>query len=98
MPIPGLFGPRYYLGLMRLQQGRPAEAADFLGEALKITPDNLGALMNHGMALQGAGRAAEALESFDKALALQPNLPEAPYNRGVALADLQRYELAIGQL
>jgi len=25
---PALFGPRYYLGLMRLQQGRDAEACD----------------------------------------------------------------------
>lgn len=92
---PGLFGPRYYLGVMRLQQNRSAEAADFLSEAIKITPDNLGAVMHHGMALQGSGRAAEALESFDKALQIQPNLPEALYNRGVALADLQRYELAL---
>lgn len=92
---PGLFGPRYYLGLMRLQQGRPADAVPFLREALQITPGNLGALMHHGMALQGSGQAAEALASFDKALALQPNLPEALYNRGVALADLQRYELAL---
>jgi tetratricopeptide (TPR) repeat protein len=53
---PGLFGPRYYLGLMRLQQGRNAEAATYLGEALQISPDNLGALMNYGMALQGAAR------------------------------------------
>ncbi len=28
---PGLFGPRYYLGLIRLQQGRPDEACDYLG-------------------------------------------------------------------
>ena len=92
---PGLFGPRYYLGLIRLQQGRPADAVPFLSEALQITPGNLGALMHHGMALQGSGRAAEALESFDKALELQPNLPEALYNRGVALGDLQRYEMAL---
>ncbi len=92
---PGLFGPRYYLGLMRLQQGRSSEAAAYLGEALQISPDNLGALMNHGMALQGAGRSAEALESFEKALEIDSNLPEAHYNRGVALADMHRFELAV---
>ena len=92
---PGLFGPRYYLGLMRLQQGRNSEAATYLGEALQISPDNLGALMNHGMALQGAGRPDEALESFNKALAIDPNLPEAHYNRGVALVDMHRFEMAV---
>ena len=92
---PGLFGPRYYMGLIRLQQGRSAEACDYLGEALKISPDNLGAVMNHGMALQGAGRADEALETFDRALEIQPNMPEALYNRGVVLADMHRFELAV---
>ncbi len=92
---PGLFGPRYYMGLMRLQQGRNSEAATYLGEALQISPDNLGALMNHGMALQGAGRPGEALESFDKALAIDPNLPEAHYNRGVSLVDMHRFEMAV---
>jgi tetratricopeptide (TPR) repeat protein len=92
---PGLFGPRYYLGLMRLQQGRNAEAATYLGEALQISPDNLGALMNYGMALQGAGRSPEALEAFDKALTIESNLPEAHYNRGVALANMHRFEMAV---
>ena len=92
---PGLFGPHFYLGLMRLQQGRNAEAAEMLGRALKITPTDLGALMNHGMALRAAGRATEALESFDRAAAIKPDLAEAHYNRGVALGDLQRYETAI---
>ena len=92
---PGLFGPRYYLGLLRLQQGRSAEAAEYLGEALKISPDHLGAMMNHGMAQQGAGRAAEALECFDRVLEIQPNMPEALYNRGVVLADMHRFEMAV---
>ena len=91
---PQLFGPRYYLGILRLQQGRSPEAAEYLAQALKIFPQDMGALMHHGMALQAAGRSSEALESFDRALAIQPNVPEAHYNRGVALAGLMQFERA----
>ena len=49
---PGLFGPNYYMGLIRMQEGRFEEAASYLESALRITPDELGALMNHGMALR----------------------------------------------
>src|SRR3569832_1652377 len=88
-------GPRFYMGLMRLQQGRTAEACDYLGEAAQISPTDLSVLMNYGMALRAAGRAQEALDAFDRALAVQPNMPEGLYNRGVALADLKRFELAV---
>jgi predicted O-linked N-acetylglucosamine transferase (SPINDLY family) len=92
---PQLFGPRYYLGIIRLQQGRNAEACEYLGQAVRVHPDDLGVLMNYGMALRAAGRAQEALEAFDRALTIQPNLVEALYNRGVALSDLKQYELAV---
>ena len=92
---PRLFGPRYYLGLIRLQQGRNAEACEFLGDALKVYPGDLGALMSYGMALRGAGRPEDAVAVFDRALAIQPNMAEGHYNRGVALVDLNRFELAV---
>lgn len=92
---PQLFGPHYYLGLMRLQQGRHEEACGYLGDAVSIFPNDVAALMNYGMALSAAGRADKALEVFERVLAIQPNLAEALYNRGVALADLQRFEMAV---
>ena len=92
---PALFGPRYYLGLMRLQQGRDAEACDYFSVALKVYPNDLGLVMNYGMALRAAGRPQDALEMFERALAIRPNLPEALYNRGVALSDLERFEMAV---
>ena len=92
---PQLFGPRYYLGILRLQQGRHQEACDFLETALKIFPNDLGALMNSGMALRAAGRAQEAVAIFDRALAIQPNMAEGLYNRGVALGDLKQFEMAV---
>jgi len=92
---PGLFGPRYYLGLLRLQQGRMAEACDCLDDAVKILPNDLAALMNYGMALRANRQPDEAVAIFDRVLAIQPNMAEAFYNRGVALGDLQRYETAV---
>ncbi len=92
---PALFGPRFYLGLIRLAQGRNDEACTYFGEALMVYPNDLGLLMNYGMALRAAGRAQDALEMFERALAIRPNLPEALYNKGVALSDLERYELAV---
>jgi predicted O-linked N-acetylglucosamine transferase (SPINDLY family) len=92
---PRLYGPRFYLGLLKLQQGMPQQACDFLGEALQISPNELPALMNYGMALRAAGRPEEALAAFDRALAVQPNMAEGFYNRGVALGDLNRFEHAV---
>jgi len=92
---PRLFGPRYYLGLMRLQQDRSAEACAYLDQALAVFPNDLGALMNYGMALRAAARPEEALTMFDRALSIQPNMAEGLYNRGVALSDLGRFELAV---
>jgi predicted O-linked N-acetylglucosamine transferase (SPINDLY family) len=92
---PRLFGPRFYMGLLTLQQGRNAEACDFLGEAVQISPDDLNALMNYGMALRAADRAEEAILAFDRALAIQPDMAEGFYNRGVALSDVQRFEMAV---
>jgi len=92
---PRLFGPRHYLGLIRLQQGRNGEACTFLDEALAVFPNDLSALMSYGMALRGAGRPEEAVAVFDRALAIQPKMAEGHYNRGVALGDLYRFELAV---
>jgi len=92
---PGLFGPHYYMGLMRLQQGLHAEACSYLAQAVAISPNEVGALMNHGMALRTVGKPDEALGAFDRILAMHPNMPEALYNRGVALSDLRRFETAV---
>jgi protein O-GlcNAc transferase len=92
---PALFGPRYYMGVLRLQQGRNDDATTYLAGALKIFPQDPGALMNYGMALRAVGRGTEALEQFDKVLALQPGMAEGHFNRAIALGDLKRFELAV---
>lgn len=92
---PQLFGPRFYLGLLTLQQGRNQEACGYLDEALQISPNDLNALMNYGMALRAASRPEEAVAAFDRALAIKPDMAEGLYNRAVALSDLKRFEMAV---
>ena len=87
---PELFGPRYYMGLLRLQQGRSSEAADFLGEALRISPDNAGARYNLGLALLQLQRAGDALAAFDSVMATGVQDAKLFTNRGVALWNLKR--------
>ena len=60
---PGLFGPHYYMGLIRLQQGRPDEACAFLAQAVGISPNETGALMNYGYGA-ARGRASRMRHSL----------------------------------
>ncbi|HEX4178827.1 MAG TPA: tetratricopeptide repeat protein, partial [Rhizomicrobium sp.] len=76
-------------------QGRPQEACDYLEQAVQISPNEISALMNYGMALRAAGKPEDALHAFDRVVAIQPNLAEALYNRGVTAADLKRFETAV---
>ena len=87
---PSLFGPRYYMGLLRLQQGRSTEACDHLGAALLISPDNVGARYNLGLALMGLQRAQEALAAFDSVIAAGVGDAKLFNHRGVALWNLKR--------
>lgn len=95
---PGLFEPRYYLGVLRMQQGRLAEAVSLLEEALRLRPDDVTALANHGLALHTLGRTTEALASFDRALAAQPHSAEIHCQRGATLAELGRSDEALAAL
>ncbi len=90
MREPGLFGPRYYLGVMRMQQGRFEEAAAFLREALRLREQDLHTLVNLGMALRHLGRPGEALPPLARALELRPDLAEAHYQQAAALHELGR--------
>ncbi|HEY5085193.1 MAG TPA: tetratricopeptide repeat protein, partial [Rhizomicrobium sp.] len=55
---PNFYPALHLMGLIRLHQGRPAEALPFIERALKAqapTPEMLG---NYGIALEGVGRHA----------------------------------------
>ena len=77
------------------QQGRTAEGLEWLESALKINPNEPGALSHYGAALQVAERFEEALAIYDKVLAIAPNFVEALYNRGLALQHFKRFEDAL---
>ena len=86
---PGNAGARHFLGIIRFQQGRPAEALDWIAAALNLKRD-ADVLTSRGNILEALGRPDEALESYDQALALQPDLTNALYNRGTVLSNLKR--------
>ncbi|MEY4707408.1 MAG: hypothetical protein RJB58_1131 [Pseudomonadota bacterium] len=87
---PHLFRPHYYLGLMRMQQGRSEEAANHLQEALRISPDNAGARYSLGIALMNLRRADQALAAFDAVMTTGAQDPKLFNHRGVALWHLKR--------
>jgi tetratricopeptide (TPR) repeat protein len=83
-------------GLLRLQQGRPADAVGFFTEALNAQPANATLWSSLGLAQSGSGNCAAALASFDRALALKPDYAEALNSRGNVLRELRRPEEALG--
>jgi predicted O-linked N-acetylglucosamine transferase (SPINDLY family) len=89
------FAPLHFLGILKLQQGRPGEAVTLIESAIAIEPANVEARINYGNALKLAGRPEEALIHFDRALELNPNHAGAPYNRAILLAELNRLEEAL---
>jgi tetratricopeptide (TPR) repeat protein len=84
------FDALHFLGVLRYQQRRFADALSLIAAALRQNPGFPPTLLNHGLVLDALGRCEEALASYDRALALQPDYAEALYNRGVVLRRLAR--------
>ena len=76
------------LGIILVQSGRAAEAANLLGRAAALTPKDAVAHNNHGNALRSLGKHLSALACYDRALVLRSDYAEAYYNRGVTLYEL----------
>ena len=84
-----------WLGVIALQKGDPAAAADLTGRAVTLDPGNATAHTQAGNALRAMSRPEAALASYDRALALKSDYPEALVNRGAVLRDLKRPEEAL---
>jgi len=56
-----------------LNEGRPADALEAVGAAIRLEPEGAGLHMLRGVLLGAAGRDADALASFERAWALDPD-------------------------
>ncbi|RZA10411.1 MAG: tetratricopeptide repeat protein, partial [Lysobacteraceae bacterium] len=73
------------LGVVRLKQGRFAEAENLFLQARAAVPNEPLLAFNVGRALVGQGRAADAIAAFRAALSLKPDFAEALYEMGALL-------------
>ncbi len=86
---PCVLAARESAGMLALQLGDPAQAAEWLAGATGPV-----ARTNHGFALLGLGHAADALADFDAVLAAESRNDEATFGRGLSLVALGRASLA----
>jgi protein O-GlcNAc transferase len=87
---PEQFEASYLLGMLKMQQGQPAQALVLIEAAVRIKPFAPEALATLGAVLVTLDRPAEALKAYDRLIKLRPD-PDALYNRGVALTSLGRH-------
>jgi predicted O-linked N-acetylglucosamine transferase (SPINDLY family) len=82
-------------GIIALEAGKPARAAELIGEALRANPHSAAAHSHRGNALFDLRHYAAAIESYDHAISLQADLTTAHNNRGLAFGCLGQYRTAI---
>lgn len=75
--LPNHFDAVHLSGIVALQQGRVAAAADLLGRAHRLSPKNAMCALRFGLALTMAGRAAEAEAPLRAAVSLDAGSAEA---------------------
>ncbi len=92
---PGHFDSLHLLGVIAMQRGQTAEAAELIGRAVQADRKQSAAHNNLGLALRALHRQEEALEAFTRALTLKVDNAEAHYNRALTLLDLQRLDQAL---
>jgi predicted O-linked N-acetylglucosamine transferase (SPINDLY family) len=92
---PANFTANYFLGVIRLQQGRSPDAVPLLAAALKTDPGAADAHIIYGLCLQNMEKLEQALASYDQALKIQPNNLAALVNRGTALRKSGKFAEAL---
>jgi len=85
----------HFLGVLRAQQGRMAEALEKIDAALALAPDDAEMHLNRANVLKSTGRLDEALAAYDRALTLKPDWAQGENNRGTVLKALGRFEEAL---
>lgn len=92
---PDNFDAQHLMGVIALQNNVPELAAELIGRALAIDPNQATALNNLGNALRKLNRPEQALTCYDKAIALKVGHAEAHNNRGAVLLELGRRQEAL---
>lgn len=87
----------HLMGVLRLQQGRAAEALPFIQRALAVQPDTPDTLANYAIALQSVGRYSEALAALERVVRLRPDDSRARSERGALLFKVHRHEEALAE-
>jgi predicted O-linked N-acetylglucosamine transferase (SPINDLY family) len=81
---------RHLLGVIRMQQGRFADAAKQIKAALETDPGRFGAWLDLAVSLEHQGNLEEALSCCDRAIALEPRFAPSHCNRAGVLNQLDR--------
>lgn len=92
---PARFDALNLLGLILLQGGDHARAAEMLQRAVQSHDGHAPTWVNLGFARQSLGEVDAALHAYDVALTLDATQVQARYNRGQLLARSGRYEDAL---
>jgi tetratricopeptide (TPR) repeat protein len=87
----------HLLGVVALQQGNPARAAELIGQAVAIKPSVAVFHANLAEAYRALGQPDRAVGCCRTALRLQPHYPEAANNLGLALLARCEAEEAVAQ-
>ena len=87
----------HLLGVVAYQSGRPEQAVELIGRALKLAKDVPFYHSNLGNALRACGRFDEAARHYRRALQLKPDYAEAHNNLGSVLKAQDKLDLAAAQ-
>ena len=77
------------------EDGNHLEALKLYDSVIQKDPQNINALINKAVTLQGLDKVNQAIRLYDKALKINPNNIDALINKGSALHTLEKYIEAI---
>ncbi len=72
--------PHFLLGMIAIGRTQHKEAADHFVETLRLDPDNVDALINHGASLRDFGEFDRARKCFQRAIEINPTFSPAYLN------------------
>ena len=88
----------FCLAYMEQERENFIEAINFFESALKIKPEDVGALNNLGNCYDRLNKSSDSIEIYSRAIALDSEYIAAYYNRGNAYSKIAKDELALKDL